>query len=255
MLILALDTTTRAGSVALLDDERVVDERAGDGARTHAERLPAEITSLLDDHRVTLADIDLYAVASGPGSFTGLRIGIATIQGLALVHGRRIAAISALDALGHLAAVGAAPGTLVGAWMDAHRREVFAALYRVDPSTQLRTGAASPFSAGQLEELEGPTVGDPSATLARWTLRFPQPPAVFGGDGAALYADSIARAAPAARLAPPVRLAAAIGRLAIARQSTSIEPGAMRPLYVRRPDAEIARDEKLRAVGIDHKAD
>jgi tRNA threonylcarbamoyladenosine biosynthesis protein TsaB len=247
MLVLALDTTTRAGSVALLDDERVVDERAGDGTRTHAERLPAEITSLLDAYHLTLADIDLYAVASGPGSFTGLRIGIATIQGLALVHGRRIAAISALDALGHLAAAAAAPGALVGAWMDAHRREVFAALYRVT--------AAAPFSAAQLEELEGPTVGDPSATLARWRLRFPESPAVFGGDGAALYADTIARAAPAARLAPPVRLAAAVGRLALARQSGSIEPGAMRPLYVRRPDAEIARDEKLRLVEIDHKAD
>jgi tRNA threonylcarbamoyladenosine biosynthesis protein TsaB len=247
MLVLALDTTTRAGSVALLDDERVVDERAGDRARTHAERLPAEITALLDAHQLTLADIGLYAVASGPGSFTGLRIGIATIQGLALVHARRIAAISALDALGHLAAAGSAPGTVVGAWMDAHRREVFAALYRVH--------AAAPFSAGQLEELEGPTVGDPPATLARWTLQVPLSPAVFAGDGATLYADAIARAAPDARIAPPVLLAAAIGRLAVARQSASIEPGAMRPLYVRRPDAEIARDEKLRVVEIDHKAD
>src|SRR6185503_2808150 len=99
MRVLALDTTTRAGSVALLDGERVVDERAGDGTRTHAERLPAEITSLVAAHGLTLPDIDLYAVASGPGSFTGLRIGIATIQGLALVHARRIVAISALDAL------------------------------------------------------------------------------------------------------------------------------------------------------------
>jgi tRNA threonylcarbamoyladenosine biosynthesis protein TsaB len=246
MLLLALDTTTRAGSVALLDDERVVDERAGDGARTHAERLPAEITSLVAAHGLTLADVDLYAVASGPGSFTGLRIGIATIQGLALVHARRIVAVSALDALGHLAAAGAAPGTLVGAWMDAHRHEVFAALYRVP--------LAMAFSAERLEELEGPTVGDPPATLARWASQFAGLPAVFSGDGAALYAEAIARAAPAARLATPALLAAAIGRLAVARQSESIEPGAMRPLYVRRPDAEIARDEKLRVVEIDHKA-
>jgi tRNA threonylcarbamoyladenosine biosynthesis protein TsaB len=246
MLLLALDTTTRAGSVALLDGERVVDERAGDGTRTHAERLPAEITALVAAHGRTLADIDAYAVASGPGSFTGLRIGIATIQGLALVHARRIVAVSALEALGHLAAAGAAPGTLVAAWMDAHRREVFAALYRV------RLGAA--FSAEGLEELEGPTVGDPSATLARWASQFTTLPAVFGGDGALLYAGAIAGAAPAARLAPPTRLAAAIGRLAVARQAESLEPGAMRPLYVRRPDAEIARDEKLRLVDIDHKA-
>ena len=254
MLVLALDTTTRAGSVALLDDERVVDERAGDGTRTHAERLPAEITALLDAHHLALADIGLYAVASGPGSFTGLRIGIATIQGLALVHARRIVPISALDALGHLAAAGSAPGTLVGAWMDAHRREVFAALYRVHASTPLRASAAAAFSAGHLAELEGPTVGDPPATLARWALQAPLSQAVFVGDGARLYADAIARAAPDARIAPPLLLAAAIGQLAVARQSASIEPGAMRPLYVRRPDAEIARDEKLRVVEIDHEA-
>jgi tRNA threonylcarbamoyladenosine biosynthesis protein TsaB len=262
MLVLALDTTTRAGSVALLDDERVVDERAGDGTRTHAERLPAEITALLDAHHLTLADVGLYAVASGPGSFTGLRIGIATIQGLALVHARRIAAISALDALGHLAAAGSAPGTLVGAWMDAHRREVFAALYRVHLSTQRGAGPSTPLGASaaagcraaHLEELEGPTVGDPPATLARWAVQVPLSQAVFVGDGATLYADAIARAAPDARIAPPVLLAAAIGRLAVVRQSASIEPGAMRPLYVRRPDAEIARDEKLRVVEIDHEA-
>jgi len=215
MRVLALDTTTRAGSVALLDGERIVEERAGDGARTHAERLPAEITSLIESHHLTLADIDLYAVGSGPGSFTGLRIGIATIQGLALVHGRRIAPISALEAIGHLCAAGAAPGTLVGAWMDAHRREVFSALYRISH--------ALPFSAEHLQELEGPTVGDPAA-------------------------------APAARLVPPTLLAGAIGRLALAREPHGIDPGAMRPLYVRRPDAEIARDEKLRAVETDHKA-
>jgi tRNA threonylcarbamoyladenosine biosynthesis protein TsaB len=243
--VLALDTTTRAGSVALLDGERVVDERAGDGTRTHAERLPAEITALVAAHGVTLPDIDLYAVASGPGSFTGLRIGIATIQGLALVHARRIVAISALDALAHLASAAATPGTLVGAWLDAHRREVFAALYRV------RLGAA--FSRARLEELEGPTAGDPAATVARWAAQFAVP-TQFAGDGAMLYAEAIARAAPAARIAPPHLIAAAVGRLAVTAGIPGVEPGAMRPLYVRRPDAEIARDEKLRAVEIDHKA-
>src|SRR5438046_705271 len=88
--VLALDTTTRAGSVALVEDGRVLDERAGDATRTHAERLPAELLARLDAGDLTLADVDLFAVASGPGSFTGLRIGIATMQGLAFVGGRRI---------------------------------------------------------------------------------------------------------------------------------------------------------------------
>ena len=120
MRVIALDTTTRAGSVALVEDGRVIDERTGDASRTHAERLPAEIIALADAHHLALSDVDLYAVASGPGSFTGLRIGIATMQGLAIVHRRRIVAISALEALAHLQSADGPAGTVIAAWMDAH---------------------------------------------------------------------------------------------------------------------------------------
>src|SRR2546425_11536063 len=109
MRLLALDTTTRAGSAAMVEDDRVVDERGGDAARTHAERLPAEILALLDAHDRTLADVDLFAVASGPGSFTGLRIGIATIQGLAFVGGARIVRVPALQGPRPLGRRGGAP--------------------------------------------------------------------------------------------------------------------------------------------------
>src|SRR3954463_2446186 len=88
MRVLALDTTTRAGSAALVEDDRIVDERSGDGTRTPALRLPGELLTLADANGWALSAIDLYAVASGPGSFTGLRIGIATIQGLLLVFPR-----------------------------------------------------------------------------------------------------------------------------------------------------------------------
>src|SRR5581483_5517642 len=128
MRVLALDTTERIGSVALVVDDDVIEARAGDASRPHAERLPGEILTLLADHGLSVADVDVFAVASGPGSFTGLRIGIATIQGLAFVRQRPVAAVSALA---QLAAASEAPGQLVGAWMDAHRRDVFSALYRV----------------------------------------------------------------------------------------------------------------------------
>src|SRR2546426_8915789 len=82
MVILALDTTTRAGSTALMRGAEVVDVQASDAARPQAERLPAELMALLDRHGLELPQIDLYAVATGPGPFTGLRIGIATMQGL-----------------------------------------------------------------------------------------------------------------------------------------------------------------------------
>jgi tRNA threonylcarbamoyladenosine biosynthesis protein TsaB len=239
MKVLALDTTTRAGSVAIVDDDRVVDERGGDGSRPHAERLPDEIIAIAAANRLALSEIDLYGVASGPGSFTGLRIGIATIQGLAFVHRRRVVAIPALEALAQIASLDMTPGTLVASWMDAHRHDVFSAVYRV--------AAAAPFTPARLTALEEPAVGDPASTLARWVARFGTIPAVFVGDGAVMHAPHILGADPAARVVAPPLIAGALGRLAIARHADAIEPSAVRPLYVRRPDAEVLRDEKRRA--------
>ena len=237
MRVLALDTTTRAGSAALVADDCVVDERSGDGTRTHALRLPGELLALAEANRWPLPTIDLYAVASGPGSFTGLRIGIATIQGLALVHGRRVAAIPVLDALAHSVAGGLPAGALIGALMDAHRGDVFAALYRVvTPATS---------HLAELSAIEGPTVGRAAATLARWQA-LTTLPSVFVGDGAMASAAEIAGSSPDARVLPAPLLGGILGRLATARAATAADPAAARPLYVRRPDVEILRDEKLR---------
>ncbi|MBI3491061.1 MAG: tRNA (adenosine(37)-N6)-threonylcarbamoyltransferase complex dimerization subunit type 1 TsaB [Acidobacteria bacterium] len=239
MKVLALDTTTREGSVALVEDDRVVDERTGDASRTHAERLPGEIVALADAHHLALSAVDLFAVASGPGSFTGLRIGIATMQGLAFVHRRPLSGIGALDALAQLGSRGAPSGATVAAWMDAHRRQVFAALYRVED--------APLFDRARLVELEGPTVGAPDATLARWRSTVTDG-MVFVGDGAVMYADMIARTVPSAKTLAPPALAGAIARLAASRaaRGDAAGPARIQPLYVRRSDAEIARDEKLR---------
>jgi tRNA threonylcarbamoyladenosine biosynthesis protein TsaB len=238
MRVLALDTTTRAGSAALVEDDRVVDERSGDGARTHALRLPGEIVELALANHWPLSGIDLYAVASGPGSFTGLRIGIATIQGLASVHGRRIVGVPALEALAHAASTELQAGALVAAWIDAHRRDVFAALYRVR--------GAPPFSRARLTEVEGASVGSPTDTLARWRAAVTDFSAAFIGDGATLYGADIARESPASVVLPLRELAGAIGRLAVDRAGEALEASAIRPLYVRRPDVEVTRDEKLR---------
>jgi tRNA threonylcarbamoyladenosine biosynthesis protein TsaB len=246
MRVLALDTTTRAGSAALVDENVIVKESPGDPSRTHAQRLPAEALAMLDAHGVTLSDIDLFAVAAGPGSFTGLRIGLATTQGLAFVTGRPIVGISALEALAQVASRDAAAGELVAAWMDAQRREIFSALYQVT--------SAGLFDPGRLIELEAAGVGEPERTLERWRDRLdPGQPVVFVGDGAVLYEDLVCRrwgsaaAKEVARrvMAPPM-LAGAVGRMAVARARLggAIGPGEVHPLYVRRPDAEIDRDRR-----------
>jgi tRNA threonylcarbamoyladenosine biosynthesis protein TsaB len=239
MHVLALDTTTRDGSVALVDEHRVIEERRGDLVRTHAERLPGELTALADAHRLSVRDIDLFAVAVGPGSFTGLRIGIATIQGLALTTGRRIVGVSALEALAQSA--GSVPGSVVAAWMDARRHDVFSALYRVTD--------APLFSPGRLVEIEGPAVGDPVATLARWGSRIPGETVTFVGDGAVLYASTISDRRPTGSevRSEALLLAGTIGRMAVVRAQSgdAIDPAAVHPLYVRRPDAEIERERRL----------
>ncbi len=243
MRVLSLDTTTRGGSVALVDDSGVVDERTGDPSRTHAERLPDEILSLLHTNAVPMSAIDVFAVASGPGSFTGLRIGIATIQGAAFVHRRPVAAVSALRALAAVGSRDAQPGDVVGTWMDAHRHDVFSALYRV--------GVQSLDDPGRLVELEPPMVGDPVATLERWQPLLGAATTMVG-DGAILYADTIDRRMPSSSriVRPTPLLAGAIGRMALvlARSGTIVDAGGVQPLYVRRPDAELDRERK-KAVG------
>jgi tRNA threonylcarbamoyladenosine biosynthesis protein TsaB len=179
--------------------------------------------------------MDVFAVASGPGSFTGLRIGIATMQGLALTSGRPLVAVSALEALAHHAAAAVAPGLVVAAWMDARRGDVFSALYR-----RLTDAGGETV----LEEIEGPIVDRPASTLERWRARLGVHPACIVGDGAPVYRAVILERAPAAVVPEVPLLAGTIGRLAVerARHGGAIHPAAVQPLYVRRPDAEIARD-------------
>jgi tRNA threonylcarbamoyladenosine biosynthesis protein TsaB len=225
MRVLALDTTHRAGSAALVEDDRgrvTVDERAGDPSRSQAERLPAELAAF----GAPWPSIDVFAVAAGPGSFTGLRIGIATIQGLALVTGRRVVGVSALEALAQLASADLSPGALVAPWIDAQRGEVFSALYQV-------TDAAM-FTPERLVELEAPAAATPESTRAAWS-RYDLASAVFTGDGAARYVSGIGL--------PPL-LAGAIGRMAAvsAARGLTLSPAGLHPLYVRRPDVELLRD-------------
>ncbi len=238
MLILALDTTTRAGSLALVRDGRLLEVAEGDPGLTHAARLPGGILDALARHHLTLGDLDLYGVAVGPGSFTGLRIGIATIQGLAFAHARRVVGVSALDALAEAAgpAVADVDGTPVlrASWMDAQRGEVYGRLYR-------------PEGAAWLAATD-PIVASPSVVLEAWADVLDRGAAEFVGDGAVVYRERLlellgARARPAAEV-PPLAPAIALMAARDAAAGLAVSPGAIRPLYVRRPDAELARERK-----------
>jgi tRNA threonylcarbamoyladenosine biosynthesis protein TsaB len=242
MRLLALDTSTRRASAALVDDSVTIGVWTGDAARSHAEQLPEGLLSLVaragGSHEHTpFGAVDVFAVAIGPGSFTGLRIGIATIQGLAVVTGKPVVGVSVLDALAEVGRSNAraSDGSIVGAWMDAHRREVFAALYR--------NGEADEHETPDLKMLEAPSVGDPVAILDRWRSASREPTAV-AGDGAARYREYLE---PHILVVEPPPLGEVVARLGIAsaRAGRLASPAGLQPLYIRRPDAEIARDAHL----------
>ena len=243
MLVLALDTTARTGSVALAEDGRMLDLLEGDPGRPHAERMPSDLLRVLSRQGRTLLQVDLFAVAIGPGSFTGLRIGIAAIQGCAFAAGRPVIGVSALEALAQAApgARGGGPLPIVGVWMDAQRQEVFSALYRRDEAV----------APARLAALDGPSVGDPGEIAERWAELAGQAGFPIVGDGAVRYARQLEQAAgaPVEIVAPPI-LAPTIAILAWRRALAGERPAphAVRPLYVRRPDAELARDRRHQAL-------
>lgn len=229
MVILALDTSSAAGSAALVRGGTVMLERAGDGSRTHGQRLPRELMDVLREAEMTLADVDAFAIAIGPGSFTGLRVGIATMQGLALARRKLLTPISTFEALAFLARGTTAP---IAVWIDAHRGQVFATLYAVDGRTVLAP----------------PTSLTPQETLDAWATVLAKGPVQFAGDGAVLYAtvirDRLASRAVLPDEVPPI--AGAIAVLAAAEPGRAVTPHAVAPLYVRRPDVELARERRAK---------
>jgi tRNA threonylcarbamoyladenosine biosynthesis protein TsaB len=225
MLVLGLDTTTTGGSCAVARDGVVIRAQAGDPDRAHDRRLPGDLMTLLDEAHVGLADIDVYAVATGPGSFTGLRIGIATMQGLAFAERKPLIGVSAFDAL---ARIGSQQGSdRVATWIDAWRGEVYAALYEngqeTRPATVQRPASLLPSLAGARTLF----VGDAVDTYRQ------------------LIRDVLDEHAEIAQPSAPL-LAGTLALIAIemAQGGHRPPPQAIRPVYVRRPDAELARDPR-----------
>lgn len=126
-LILSVETATLAGSVALTRGEDVLAAVAGGAKVSHSNTLLKDIDTLLSESHVSLPEIELFAVAIGPGSFTGLRIGIATVKALAVTLDRPCAGIPTLEAV----AVAAGPSPRTVALLPAGRGEVFAQLFSV----------------------------------------------------------------------------------------------------------------------------
>ncbi len=231
MLVIALDSSTRSGSVALARNGTLVEARAGDATRRHAERLPGDLEHLLTAHGQTWADVNLLAVTAGPGGFTGLRVGLATMQGLAVALDRRVFVASTLDLLARAGAASDTDAPLVGAWMQGMRGEVF---------TSLHTRAAD----GSLQPALAATVGLPEEAADAWADVATEGALVVVGDAWPALGDPL-RARFGNRLRPcetPL-LASVLALEASRRSAEAVVAAAIRPAYVRRPDCVVTREQ------------
>jgi tRNA threonylcarbamoyladenosine biosynthesis protein TsaB len=228
--ILAVETSTLTGAVALLDGDTVVAEHRLNIAVTHSERLLATIDLLLQAAGWRLTDAAVLAVAIGPGSFTGLRIGVSTMKGLAFATGAPLVGIPSLDAVAWSLPYATWPVCPI---LDAKKGEVYAALYRTDE--------------GRLERLSEYRALAPEVLAEELGEQLPGP-VVFVGDGVGPHAallrrvlGSRARLAPATHRLPSAVTVAELGREAFRRGEVA-DAASLVPLYVRRSEAELGRE-------------
>ena len=223
MRILAVDTSTRSCSVAVVEGSDLLAEITSGNDQTHARHLMAMIDSALGMAGVKLSGIDGLAFTRGPGSFTGLRIGIGTIWGLAAATKHPVVGISGLDALALQAAV---PEMTLCPWIDGRRNEVYLAHYR--------------WENGALIQLKAEHVLPPDQAVCHLC-----PPVMFVGNGAMLYREHIhaylGRDARFAQNCQHTIRASTLAWLAVKRFETGDVDDIyhFEPMYIRKPDAKI----------------
>jgi len=214
-LILAVDTTGERGSIALLRDGELLEETLLHAPTSYSPVLYGSLSGLLERHAVTLSQVSCFAAASGPGTFTGVRVALACVMGLAEAVGRPAVAVSNLEAVSRY---GSAP--LRGVALDARRGEIYAAVY----------DAAGCAITSEIVTKLGP-----------WLESLPAGVEEFLSNDLALDLAGT-RFAQARITTAPRELAAAVARIAAERfeRGDVSDPATLDANYVRRSDAELA---------------
>lgn len=231
MIILSADTSTAYYSVGLSDDEHVLAEVTVEGGRKHSERLLETVDWLLRECGLELGDVEMLAISHGPGSFTGLRVGVSAWKGLALGADLPLVGVSTLDAMARLFP---APEGVLCPLLDAKMHEVYGALYRFENGQRLKVKTDS---VGPVEEMLEGLPG----------------PVMCLGEGAEEYRDRIEQVLPEAAFAPegynfPRASAVACEAMHALSKGASCDAAQLRPVYLRKSQAEQARAEALRGV-------
>jgi tRNA threonylcarbamoyladenosine biosynthesis protein TsaB len=234
MLILAIDTSTRSGSVALMREEVLVGCMTTPANERYSFSLSSTSELLIKSAGVIMSEIDLFAVASGPGSFTGLRVGLTAVKAWAEVFGKPVAAVSGLEALAAQAFSQEVTSgcVLMAPFMDAHRGQVFGGMYRYSSEDSVMLASVAP------EVVAGPAEFVESVRQQA------------GGEGA-LFVSPTPEAIRAALAQSDLRecevrqvsgvLAPTVGRLGYgkARRGDLLDALRLDANYVRRTDAEL----------------
>jgi tRNA threonylcarbamoyladenosine biosynthesis protein TsaB len=229
MLILAIDTSTRSGSVAILEDRQVLAEVFGDEETPYSERLFRDLDELRARAGFSLGQVDVFAVAAGPGSFTGLRVGLTAVKAWAEIHCKPITVVGGQEAI---AAQARSWFEVAAPFLDAKRGQVYGALFRRDGQEGMRL-----WRIGEevvLAPQEFLTVVRDDAGGAQPLFVSPTPAAV-----PAQLIDSIFPGARVEQVSPA--LAPVIGRLGFERalRGEFVDPLHLDANYVRRSDAEL----------------
>jgi tRNA threonylcarbamoyladenosine biosynthesis protein TsaB len=240
MRILSVDTATASCSVGVLDAGRLMAEATSEKKQTHSKHLMKMIDTVVQIAGIRMDEVDLFAATIGPGSFTGIRIGISTVQGFAAALSKPVVGVSSLEALAHQAG---SCSYLICPLLDARKGEVYAALYQFEKNGLRRI----------IEEHVSP--------LEKILYRI-DGPCLFVGNGAQAYEKLIGkRLGEHAMFAGPILgkiRAETVGRIAMQRiQNRNHENlNQLIPRYIRRSDAEIgsARHKAFRKGVIDSPA-
>jgi tRNA threonylcarbamoyladenosine biosynthesis protein TsaB len=224
MKILGIDTSTSCGSVGLIGDGEVISDYLLNLPVTHSERLLGAIEFVLREARCPIEQIDGWAIALGPGSFTGLRIGVSTVKGLAFATGKPVAGVSSLDVLASQIAPTQHPICPI---LDARKNEVYTAFYRYEKGSSLKR--QSDYQAIR-----------PGNLVKKITE-----PTIFLGDGVKNYRDFLLNSLPLLAILPPAPFHVSHGSMVaklgfeLLQKGKHLNLSTFSPLYIRPSEAEM----------------
>lgn len=233
MRVLAVDTSSNTATVAVMEDDLLLGEYTLNHKRTHSQKIMPMIEQLLSDLELTAHDIDVFAAAVGPGSFTGLRIGVATVKALAHAAGKRVVSVGTLEALAYNV-----PHTehIIVPVMDARRNNIFTASYIWDGGLK------------EIGEPEGITIEECIEACGNFLET------VFVGDGAAIHKDYIAEKLGDKAIFPHGAVqnsrASSVAAIAMERAKRGETQSylEMKPYYIKKSQAEKELEEKSRHI-------